>query len=58
MQRGSFYSGNFTSIGFDRGRIEVIPQVSIEPSLEFNWIDLPQLEAIEGQFDSTWLGRG
>jgi hypothetical protein len=25
-----------------RGRVEVTPQLSVEPSISFNWIDLPQ----------------
>ncbi len=33
-------------MGFTQGRIEVLPQLSVEPSLEFNWIDVP-----EGRFD-------
>lgn len=32
--------------GIGRGRIEITPQISVEPSISFNWIDLPQ-----GQFD-------
>lgn len=38
--RGDYYGGSRTSIGFGRGRIEVLPQLSIEPSLSFNWIEL------------------
>jgi hypothetical protein len=28
-------------VGFQRGRIEITPQLSLEPSLAFNWVDLP-----------------
>jgi hypothetical protein len=29
-------------LGLNRGRIEVTPQMSVEPSVSFNWIALPQ----------------
>jgi hypothetical protein len=38
---GSFYEGTRTTVGFQRARIEVTPQLSLEPSLAFNWVDLP-----------------
>ena len=34
-----------------RGRVEVSPQLSVQPSISFNWIDLPQ-----GQFDQHVAG--
>ena len=37
---GSFYDGTRTSVGFQRGRIEVTPQLSMEPSVSFNWVHL------------------
>ena len=42
VARGSFYSGDKTSVGFSRGRLEVTPRLSLEPGVSFNWIDLPQ----------------
>ena len=51
LRRGSFYSGDVTSVGLSRGRIELLPQLSAEPSIEFNWIDLPQLQEFDGQFN-------
>ena len=51
VTKGSFYSGDVTSVGITSGRIEVIPQLSVEPSIEFNWIDLPELQAFGGQFN-------
>ena len=42
VAHGSFYSGDKTSISLSRGRQEVTPRLSLEPSLSFNWIDLPQ----------------
>jgi len=44
VQWGSFYGGDRISVGVSQGRVEVTPQFSVEPSLEFNWIDLPQQE--------------
>jgi hypothetical protein len=41
MQRGTFYDGDLTAVGFSRGRIEVTRQFSMEPSVSFNWVDLP-----------------
>ncbi len=51
VRTGSFWSGDSTSVGLSRGRMEVTPQLSVEPSLSFNWVDLP-----EGSF-TTNLGR-
>lgn len=38
---GSFYGGDRTELSW-RGRIEVTPQLSLEPNVSLNWIDLPQ----------------
>ena len=46
LRLGDYYGGTLTSAGLSRGRIEVTPQISVEPSISFNWIDLPQ-----GRFD-------
>jgi hypothetical protein len=51
VTRGSFYSGNVTSLGVTQGRIELLPQLSLEPTIEMNWIDLPALQLYDGQFD-------
>ncbi len=45
---GQFWSGDRTSFEVSRGRIEVTPQLSVEPSVSVNWIDLP-----EGSFTAT-----
>ena len=49
VQHGSFYSGEKTTMsfglagrGFGRGRLELTPQLSLEPGLSLNWIDLPE----------------
>jgi len=48
---GSFYSGNAKSLALSQGRIEILPQLSVEPSIELNWIDLPELQAYAGEFN-------
>lgn len=48
---GTFYSGKIRSLGLSRGRIQVLPQLSVEPSVEFNWIDLPDQQAFSGEFN-------
>jgi len=41
VRTGEFYDGTLTSAGFQRGRIEVLRQLSLEPSVSFNWVRLP-----------------
>ncbi len=50
IQRGEFFGGNITAYGYRRGRIEITPQFSFEPSISLNRIDLP-----EGQFTATLM---
>ena len=51
FQTGQFWSGDNTSMALTGGRVEVTPQLSVEPSISLNWVDLP-----EGSF-TTRLGR-
>ena len=51
MRAGRFYTGDVRSIGLSRGRIEVLPQLSLEPSLEFNWVDLPDQQEFAAEFN-------
>jgi hypothetical protein len=51
FSRGGFYGGTLTGVSVTQGRLEVRPQLSVEPSLELNWIDLPDLQTSEGQFN-------
>ena len=46
---GSFFNGDRRQMGFG-GRAEVTPQLSIEPNISLNWIDL-----VEGSFMTTLL---
>ena len=41
VSRGGFFSGERTIINVN-GRVEVSPQLSFEPRVQVNWIDLPQ----------------
>jgi hypothetical protein len=41
IEHGGFYDGTRTSVSTNRGRIEVTPQISVEPGVAVNWIDLP-----------------
>jgi hypothetical protein len=38
---GGFYDGDRTELGY-RGRIELSARFFVEPTLAFNWVDLPQ----------------
>ena len=42
IQRGEFFSGSITAVGYSRGRIEITRQFSIEPSVSLNRVKLPQ----------------
>ena len=38
---GGYFDGDLTSVDLSRGRIDLLPQLAVEPSMSFNWIDLP-----------------
>jgi hypothetical protein len=42
FQTGGFWSGDNTAVSLGSGRIEVTPQFSLEPSISFNRVDLPE----------------
>ena len=42
VQHGSLYGGDKTTVNLSQGRLEITPRLSLEPSVSFNWIDLPQ----------------
>jgi len=56
VERGTFYGGTKTTLNlggggggpFGVGRVELTPQISLEPGLSLNWVDLPQ-----GRFNTT-----
>jgi hypothetical protein len=38
---GAFYGGHLATAGLNRGRVEVTRQLSLEPSVSYNWVRLP-----------------
>ncbi len=51
FEKGSFYNGDRTTVTFNRSRINVSPQLSIEPNISLNWITLPT-----GDFTTKLVG--
>jgi hypothetical protein len=51
FERGSFYNGDRTAVTLTRSRINASPQVSLEPTISLNWIELPT-----GSFSTTLVG--
>ncbi len=41
LRRGAYFGGDLTSLELSQGRIAVLPQMSVEPIVSFNWIDTP-----------------
>jgi len=39
---GTFYNGDRQTISLNTARVQITPQVSLEPSLSINWVDLVQ----------------
>ena len=42
LQRGEFFGGTITTVGYTRGRVAITPQLSFEPSVSVNRVELPQ----------------
>ena len=42
FQHGGFFGGDRTSVDLRRGRLDLTRQLSVEPGLSLNWIDLPE----------------
>ena len=42
VEYGSFYSGHKTGISLSRGRTNITPQLSFEPSVSVNWVELAE----------------
>jgi hypothetical protein len=40
LEHGTFYSGHKTTLSITQGRVNLTPQLSIEPSYQGNWVDL------------------
>ena len=41
VRYGEYFGGDLTSVELRQGRIAVLPQMSIEPTISFNWVDTP-----------------
>ncbi len=41
LRRGAYFGGDLTTLELTQGRIAVLPQMSVEPTVSFNWIDTP-----------------
>jgi hypothetical protein len=41
LQRGHFYNGDLTAVGYSGGRVAILKQWSVEPSLSINHVELP-----------------
>ena len=41
VRRGRYFDGDLTTVELTQGRIAVLPQMSVEPTISFNWIDTP-----------------
>ncbi len=41
LRRGAYFEGDLTTVELTQGRIGVLPQMSVEPNVSFNWIDTP-----------------
>jgi hypothetical protein len=48
VQGGEFWNGNIRSVGYTAARVSVLKQFSVEPTIQFTRVDLPQ-----GRFDTT-----
>ena len=48
VQHGGFFGGDITAFGYRQGRLELTRQLSVEPTVSINQIDLP-----EGEFTAT-----
>lgn len=50
LRVGDYFGGTLRSAGLGGGRVELTPQISLEPSISFNWIDLPGA-LVPGRYD-------
>ncbi len=41
LEQGEFYGGHKTTLSISQGRVNVTPQLSLEPTYLGNWVDLP-----------------
>ena len=51
VEFGQFFNGTKTAVAVRQGRVNITPQVSVEPSYSINWVDLDQ-----GSFTTHLIG--
>ena len=51
VEHGSFYGGERTAITYNRARLNLSSQLSVEPNVSLNWLDLPA-----GSFTTRLVG--
>jgi hypothetical protein len=60
VRAGTFFGGHRQEVTYS-GRVEVSPKFSIEPSVSFNWVDLPQgkfrTDLVSSRFNWTLSAR-
>ena len=58
---GGYFGGRLTSVDLNRGRVDLSTRLSLEPSLSFNWIDLPagsfRTDLLRGRVTYTFSPR-
>ena len=58
---GGYFDGRLTSVDLSRGRVDLSPRLSVEPSVSFNWIDLPggefRTDLVRGRLNYTFSPR-
>ncbi len=51
VESGTFYNGHKTAVSLSRARLNLHPQVSIEPTYSVNWVDV-----VQGSFTAQLIG--
>ena len=58
---GGYFDGRLTSVDLSRGRVDLSPRLSVEPSVSFNWLDLPggsfRSDLLRGRLNYTFSPR-
>ena len=58
---GGYFDGQLTSVDLSRGRVDLSPRLSVEPSVSFNWLDLPggsfRTDLVRGRLNYTFSPR-
>ena len=61
FRAGTFWNGNMKAVEFTRGRVEILEQLSVEPGVSVNWVDLPEgsfrTDLIRSRFSYTFTPR-